>query len=133
MSTEASITEVVAYIQQQADEHDIDSVLAAVKTRRKLLQDQAAAAVKEGADVELRGLKPKYLNGLTGIVARIESTGPRRIATVTLDKESTQRLAAVPKYGYLFTHDGYDFRGIPLTTLRLRRTADTTSAPAQPS
>lgn len=132
MSTEPSITDVVAYIQQQADEHDIDSVLAAVKTRRKLLQDQEAAAVKEGSAVELRGLRPKYLNGLAGTVARIESNGARRIATVTLDATSTQRLASVPKYNSLFGQDSYDFWGIPLTALRLRHTANR-RAPVQPT
>ncbi|WP_034271043.1 hypothetical protein [Haloechinothrix halophila] len=51
-----SMPAVVGFIQESADANDLDTVIEAVKARRKLLQDQAAAEVREGLDVTLYNL-----------------------------------------------------------------------------
>lgn len=111
-----TITDVTAFIQQKADTDDLDTLHNAIRTRHKLLREQSAAAVKT---VTTYGLSPKYLDGLTGAVKSIEQAGGRRIATVTLNEESTHLLASRSgKYGSLYSHSSYDLTGIPLTALR---------------
>lgn len=116
MSTAMSMPAVVGFIQESADANDLDTVIEAVKARRKLLQDQAAAAVKEGLDVTLHNISPKYLNGLRGTVKSIERLSRKRTAVVTLDEESTRTLSfSSAKYGFLASSDSYDLNGVPLS------------------
>jgi hypothetical protein len=84
-----TITDVLGYIAGSATDDELERVLHAYKTRRKMLQQVRAASVTVGASVTLDGLSPKALNGLTGTVASID--GNR--ASVELDADSTTRLA----------------------------------------
>lgn len=84
----SSVTEVLDYVHSRADEQDLEALIQAVKTRRHVLGEQRAATVRIGTKVQLDGLSPKYLNGLTGT---IEATKGAR-ADVRLDKASTNKL-----------------------------------------
>ncbi|WP_017972418.1 hypothetical protein [Actinopolyspora halophila] len=105
--SETSITTpaVMTYI-QGAGADELDTLVEAIVKRRELLRDQAAAALQPGMQVQLGDLKPKYLNGLVGTVARFETSGRRRIAVVDLDQQSTSTLGkASPKYEFLATQN----------------------------
>ena len=69
-----------------ADDHELDRLQTAFTERRKLLRatqaHEALVTFKVGDHVELQGLSPKYLNGATGKILRVEGT---RFA-VTLDR-----------------------------------------------
>lgn len=88
MSASATITDVLDYVHTRADDQDIESLVQAARTRRKVLGEQRAATVRVGLEVCLDGLSPKYLNGLTGTVDTLD--GNR--AAVKLDEVSTDRL-----------------------------------------
>jgi hypothetical protein len=63
--------EVIAAIDTM-DSDDLGLVLDAYKARMKYVREassrQAAATIKVGDKIRLSGLRPKYLNGLTGVV-----------------------------------------------------------------
>ena len=69
-----------------ADERELERLQHALKERHLQLRTErkheALAAFNVGDRVELQGLSPKYLNGATGTIGRIEGT---RFA-VTLDR-----------------------------------------------
>ncbi|GAA2783029.1 hypothetical protein [Saccharopolyspora taberi] len=112
-------SDVVGFIQERADEHDLTTVIEAVKARRQMLRDQAAAAVKPGLEVVIDDISPKYLQGLRGVVKSIDS-GRKRRAVVTLDRESTTTLGlASSKFGFLVGRDSYDLDGIPVTCCKV--------------
>lgn len=116
MSAELTRTDLVRFVLNQADEADLDALIEAARERRKSLRAITASSVKEGATVKLRDIKPKYLIGLTGTVKAIETIRRKRCAVVTLDRDSTQKLAiSSPSHGWLFNHDSYDLTGIPLS------------------
>lgn len=81
----------------ELDEHDLNLVQTAAVSRRKALHQQQAmenqATLAPGMRVRTHGLKPKYLNGLTG-----EVTGGRtRRGTdiqVKIDEESAYFVSA---------------------------------------
>ena len=83
-----TFAEASEYVVSRADNHELDRIIDAVKERRRALRAIVAASVRRGATVQLGGLSPKFLNGLTGEVTAID--GKR--ATVRLDEESTDRL-----------------------------------------
>ena len=115
--SETTARDAVAFILARADETDIANILAAVKTRRRLLGQISAAAVKVGATVTLEGLSPKYLNGLTGTVKNI--SGAR--CTVTLDEASTNDLGFRSTRFYLLPgQKNYDLNGIPTQCAKVR-------------
>ncbi|WP_447008697.1 hypothetical protein ACRAKJ_25770 [Saccharothrix sp. DSM 118769] len=118
------MAEVIGFVLERADESDLDRIIDAVKKRRGLLRDKAAADVKEGKPVTLYGLKPAYLNGLTGIVKSIEPGRTTR-AVVRLDRQSTMALAySSDKYASLSGRDSYDLKGIPVTCCRVDPSID---------
>lgn len=111
-----SMSGVVGFIQENADTSDLDTVIEAVKTRRKLLRDQAAAAVKQGMTVTLYDISPKYLVGLRGTVKSIDRHSRKPNAVITLDRESTRTLAfSSTKYTSLADKDSFDLTGVPLS------------------
>jgi hypothetical protein len=67
-----SISAVVVFIQENADENDLDSIIEAVRTCRRLLQEQATAAVKPGLAVTIRGPYPR--NSSTACAARSKAS-----------------------------------------------------------
>ncbi len=74
-----------------ADEHDLDRILQALKDRRKTLSAARASAVQVGMAARTSGLSPKYLNGLTGVVERGNGRSTGRMA-IRLDEASTSTL-----------------------------------------
>lgn len=107
----SSLQESVSFILTQAGDTDIDRIIDAVKERRKILSKIRAASVAVGAPVRLDGLSPRYLNGLTGTVTKID--GNR--CTVTLDEESTERL----RWGRTRFHIPASVKEYPLTGIPL--------------
>lgn len=109
-TTPSSVTEVLDYVHSRADEQDLEALIQAVKTRRNVLGEQRAAAVRTGTEVRLDGLSPKYLNKLTGI---IETTKGSR-ADVRLDKGSTATLRYAGKKFYIpITEETFLLTGVP--------------------
>ena len=111
-----TMSDVVGFIQEKADATDLDTVIDAVKTRRKLLRDQAVAAVKEGMTVTVHDISPKYFAGLRGTVKSINRLSRKPNAVITLDRESTRTLAfSSTKYTSLADKDDFDLTGVPLS------------------
>lgn len=114
------LPDVVGYVLERADENDLDGIAQAMKSRRNLLREKAAAAVTVMATVTIADISPKYLNGLTGIVKEIVNGRGQRHATVTLDKASTSTLAfSAAKYSYLVGRDSHDLTGVPLSCCKV--------------
>jgi hypothetical protein len=71
MSEVPGFTDVLAGI-ALLDDEQLDAVFAAAKTRasflRSVAKQQALATIKVGDIVKLDGLRPKYLNGMTGMI-----------------------------------------------------------------
>lgn len=74
-----------------ADEHDLERIIQAVKDRRNTLSAARASSVQVGMQARTTGLTPKYLNGLTGVVERGNTSLPGRMA-IRLDEGSTDQL-----------------------------------------
>lgn len=87
-----TLPDVVAFVLGQAGETDLDGVVNAVKSRREILREMAAAAVTVGDAVTLADLAPAYLNGLPGTVKDITMRARKRVATVTLSAQTASRL-----------------------------------------
>lgn len=83
-----TFSDVVAYVTNEATESEARALFDTVNSRLKALRAATAAEnianLKPDANVRLGGLKPKYLNGLTGSVVSIEGTRVR----VKLDDQS---------------------------------------------
>lgn len=61
----------------------------AIRTRQRILRDQEAARNRAelvaGTRVRLKGLNPKYLNGLTGVVALPDQRPPGRAGDIAVE------------------------------------------------
>lgn len=120
MSTDLTAHDLITFVLNQAGEDDLDALADAARRRRDALRAIAAAAVSEGNRVTIRDISPKYLNGLTGTVKTIETIRKKRCAVVTLDKDSTQKLAlSSARYDWLFNQDSHDLPGIPLSCCKV--------------
>ncbi|MGW4528864.1 hypothetical protein [Amycolatopsis sp. NPDC004378] len=116
------LPDVVGFVLERADENDLDGIAQAMKSRRGILREKAAAAVTEQATVTIADISPKYLNGLSGVVKEIVNGRGKRHATITLDKASTSTLAfSSGKYGFLAGRDTYDLSGVPLSCCKVTR------------
>jgi hypothetical protein len=105
---------LITFVLNQASEDDLDTLADAARRRRDALRTIAASAVSESDTLTIRDISPKYLNGLTGTVKTIETIRKKRCAVVTLDQDSTQKLAlSSTKYDSLFNQDSHDLPGIP--------------------
>jgi ribosomal protein L21E len=80
-----------------ADDRELDRLRQAIQERARQLRvinkHEALAKFNDGDRVELSGLSPKYLNGATGVIERMEKD---RIA-VRLDDDVDYRIPA--RYG----------------------------------
>lgn len=116
-----SLPDIVGYVLDQADENDLDRIAQAMASRRSLLREKAAAAVTVGATVTIDGIRPRYLVGLVGTVKEITTGRGKRLATVTLTKQSTQTLAfASDRFAFLAGQDcTHDLTGIPLSCCKV--------------
>lgn len=96
----SSLSTSLAYITQIASAEDINRIVAACNERNKSLRAAAAAKtiteLNEGDAVELTGLRPKYLNGLTGTFVRLDTHGNKTTVVVKLDPVSV--IQAGPRY-----------------------------------
>lgn len=114
MPATLTITDTVDFLHSQATEQDLDTVLQAIRLRRKALGNITASAVQVDLDVRLDGLSPKYLNGLTGKVTDLK--GDR--ATVRLDENSTDTLRVRSRGKRFYIPEltaEYDLGGIPMS------------------
>lgn len=62
---------------------DFDTIYAALKKRRKVLADRLALSLKTGTVVRLANVRPKYLDGMQGVIIGKE----RSKFVVLLDSE----------------------------------------------
>lgn len=111
-----TLEDVVTFLSSTATEDDLDAIIGVMNARRKVLHSIAAASVRVGMVGTLRGLSPKYLNGLTGTVTSVKG----RAGTVTLDEQSTNRLRA--SRTRFFIPDGakkYNLMGVPLACIKV--------------
>ncbi|WNV83092.1 hypothetical protein [Umezawaea sp. Da 62-37] len=114
------LSDVVGYVLEHADDNDLAAIAQAMKSRRTILRMKAAAAVTVQTRVTIDGLSPTYLNGLCGVVTEIVNGRGEQLATVTLDKASTARLAvSSTRYGHLAGRDSHDLRGVPLSCCKV--------------
>jgi len=111
-----TISEVIAFITDEATTDDLALIFPAFRTRQTRLANVRAADVKIGAKVKLTNLSPNYLNGNTGTVKTI--TGAR--ATVQLDGPSAQKLYGTKWGPSEFAEKPFDLPGtVPLKCLDL--------------
>lgn len=114
------MTSVLGFVLQEASGDNLDNLVEAIKSRRRILADIAAATLSEGATATTYNLRPKYLDGLSGVVKDIVRNHSKPYATVVLDKASTAELSlSSSKYHHLSGRDSYDLAGIPLSCLKI--------------
>lgn len=115
--TSTTLQDVLSFIADKADRDDTDRIFAAARARTKALNAVDAAAVKIGVDVELGGLSPKYLNGLSGTVKGIDGS----YASVLLDESSTVTLRYTPRSRFQVPAESqrHLMTGIPLGCCRI--------------
>jgi hypothetical protein len=108
--------EVLDFILDHASEEEIDRIWQAAQTRQKSLRSRAAAVITVGQEVRLTGISPKYHEGLTGTVTKING----KHAAILLDERSTHVLRVKGARRYLIppNYTQYEVGGIPLTTCR---------------
>ena len=83
---------VIGFIINATDD-ELDRIADAIRQRQRALRALQAAAVSVGAQVRLKGLSPKYLNGLEGVVESIAKSS----CNIRLSKLSTARLRVTTK------------------------------------
>lgn len=106
-----TLTDAMSFVQDHADESDLTHLMSAMRARRQILDQRRAATVTVGATVRLDGLRPQYLNGLTGEVMAL----PDGRARIKLDEKSTQDLRfAGRKYHVPADVTNYELGGVPL-------------------
>jgi hypothetical protein len=112
-----TLSEVLDWI-AQADNEDLDVILDMLRMRRQTIAEANTALAKVGMKVTFRNLSPRYLNGLTGTIRAINSTGSR--GTIKLDELSTNRLA-LTKQNRFHAEVGttYTMEGVPLSACEL--------------
>jgi hypothetical protein len=132
--TETTLVQLTTFILTEATDSDVQRLEGALRDRRKALATTRAAAVVVGAQVTTRGLNPKFMNGLSGTVAKIETTGrgARRgqYAYLTLDERSTEELRWQASTRFPVPHGVTTFTmsaGIPLECLDLTAQDSSTS------
>lgn len=86
-----SITDALTFVANAQSEDELDRLRDAITARRQSVAAIRAAAITIGTRVQLSGLSPKYVNGLTGTVEAY-SRGKRTRMDVRLDEVSTRRL-----------------------------------------
>lgn len=105
------LNDVLTFIGADATEEDLERIHEVARDRRAVLGAQRAAAVRRDAQVQLYGLQPKYLNGLTGTV--VDTGGSR--ASVRLDAESTAelRISGIRRFSISRDEETFVLEGVP--------------------
>lgn len=83
MTDTITMQDVLRFI-RQADASQVSSLSEALRSQHKMLKAEAAHRNRQldlGTRVKLKGLRPQYLNGLTGAILSIRGTK----CDVTLD------------------------------------------------
>lgn len=109
---ETTLSQVTAFITSHATDEDLARVQSAITVRRQALAAVTAATLHTGSSVRLDGLRPKYLNGLTGEIQSLTGTH----ATLLLDETSTIQLRydGVRRWTIPQSTTRYALSGIPL-------------------
>lgn len=111
--SEITFADVLAYVAQSATPEEVHALVDAGNARVRALRATEAAATSAqltpGARVELHGLKPKYLNGLTGKFVIRQPSGK---ATIELDEEVSYRAGR-------YVGANNQMSGIPISALRI--------------
>lgn len=115
MKETLTFDEVLAYVGTTENEAEIRALFDACNARvcalRAIQTAKVAATLKKGDKVRTSGVRPKFLNDLTGEVVEIVRSGRTVYATVKIADGSP---AAIRKYG----RDG-EVHGLPLTCLTI--------------
>lgn len=107
-----TLTDAMTFVQDHADEEALKRLQGAMRARHEVLAQRRAADVTVGCTVRLDGLRPQYLNGLTGEVLAT----PDGCARIRLDEKSTEDLRyAGRKYHVPAGVTNYELGGVPLT------------------
>lgn len=106
-----TMQDILAFVLTRAERIELDRINAALNERNRMLRTIAAASVKQGDRVTLENLKPKYLNGLQGVV---ETLGDK-FAAVRLDGSSTDRLRTVRTW-VPTDSEAWLMEGVPLSS-----------------
>ena len=117
MFSTATLSDVLDFITDEATDEDLDRIYEAAKLRNKALRAKIAARVRVGAEVKIGGIKPKYFDGLTGVVTKTTGTH----ATVRFDARSTDVLRYKGARRYYIPADTteYEVGGLPLSTCQV--------------
>ena len=83
-----ALPDVIGFIVSEATDGELGQITDAIRQRQRALRALQAAAVSVGAQVRIKGLSPKYLNGLEGVVESITKSS----GNVRLSKLSTVQL-----------------------------------------
>jgi hypothetical protein len=114
MPTTPTLAVATDFILSHATEQDLTRITEAVKQRRAALAAVRTASLTTGTPVRIANISPRYLNGLTGTLGRIDG----KHATVILDAESTDRLRFTPsnkRFDVPFDTASFDLPGVPLS------------------
>lgn len=113
-----TLADVLGFIIDGSTAGDLERITDMVRQRQRALRALQAAAVSVGAQVRIKGLSPKYLNGLEGVVESITKSS----GNVRLGKLSTGRLRVTTKSSTYRTRfyirddeEHYLLAGVPLS------------------
>jgi hypothetical protein len=114
MTTLSEILDLIG----KADNNELDIIMDTARARRQEIAMENSASARVGMKVTFRNLSPRYLNGLTGTIMAINSTGSK--GTIKLDDESTKRLAFTKQNRfYVELGTPYTMEGVPLSACDL--------------
>lgn len=100
-----------AFIRSRAEWEDLPPIEEVLKLRQSFLWKVRSASISVGDTIEITDMRPKYYNGLVGIVESIASSASIRLdpaSSARIYKESRHRMGGKDETAYLLT-------GIPLT------------------
>jgi hypothetical protein len=119
--SEVTFADVLTYVATTATFDEIKALFAAGNARGKALHAADAAVtaglLKAGDRVELAGVRPAYLNGLTGTFVRLDTanrarTTAKQRATVKLDEASAFKAGR-------YVNGSREIAGIPVSALKI--------------
>lgn len=115
MTTEITFADVLSYVATRATEAEIRQLGTAANAAIKALRAQTAAVVsaqlEPGTRIKLTGVRPQYLNGLTGTFVRMNDGRGKQRAIIQLDDESR-------RWARNYAPDG-KLAGVPVSALKI--------------
>lgn len=111
-------SDVVEYVLNAATADELDRLTEAAKQRRENLRMMVAASLNVGDKVMIVDIRPAYLKGLTGTIARFETIRRSNTAVLKLDTASAERLKFSNGTYYDINTVDYELSGILLGCLR---------------